>query len=114
MKAIIGVIDFGMGNIQSVINGFEAIGKKVVKVDSPSSLSKLDGIVLPGVGAFAQGMKNLKKLGFDDDQLNELCRKLRMNHSTEKKEVDKFYSLPLKERVTLVISKIENNIMNRR
>ena len=42
MKAIIGVIDFGMGNIQSVINGFEAIGKKVVKVDSPSSLSKLD------------------------------------------------------------------------
>ena len=62
MKAIIGVIDFGMGNIQSVINGFEAIGKKVVKVDSPSSLSKLDGIVLPGVGAFAQGMKNLKKL----------------------------------------------------
>ena len=45
---------------------------------------------------------------FYDDQLNELCRKLRMNHFTEKKEVDKFYSLPLKERVTLVISKIEN------
>ena len=75
MKAIIGVIDFGMGNIQSVINGFEAIGKKVVKVDSPSSLSKLDGIVLPGVGAFAQGMKNLKKLGFDDALQEEILIK---------------------------------------
>jgi hypothetical protein len=51
---------------------------------------------------------------FYDDQLNELCQKLSMNHFTEKKEVDKFYSLPLKERVALVISKIENSIMNRR
>ena len=75
MKAIIGVIDFGMGNIQSVINGFEAIGKEVIKIDSPSSLSKLHGIVLPGVGAFAQGMENLKKLGFDDALYEEIIIK---------------------------------------
>ena len=96
MKAIIGVIDFGMGNIQSVINGFEAIGKKVVKVDSPSSLSKLDGIVLPGVGAFAQGMKNLKKLGFDDalqeeviiKQIQELRGKTQSLESNYQQELD--------------------------
>ena len=75
MKAIIGVIDFGMGNIQSVINGFQAIGKKVIKVDSPASLSELDGIVLPGVGAFAQGMKNQKKTGFDNALKEEVLIK---------------------------------------
>ena len=50
---------------------------------------------------------------FYDDQLNELCQKLSMIPFIEKKEVNKFYSLPLKERITLSISKIENSIMNK-
>ena len=50
---------------------------------------------------------------FYDDQLNELCQKLSMIPFIEKKEVNKFYSLPLKERATLSISKIENSIMNK-
>ena len=50
---------------------------------------------------------------FYDDQLNELCQKLSMIPFIEKKEVNKFYSLPLKERATLSISKIENSITNK-
>ena len=50
---------------------------------------------------------------FYDDQLNELCQKLSMIPFIEKKEVDEFYLLPLKERVSLSVSKIENSIMNK-
>ncbi|MBI80498.1 MAG: imidazole glycerol phosphate synthase subunit HisH [Gammaproteobacteria bacterium] len=75
MKLTVGVVDFGMGNIQSVINGFEAIGKEVKKISSPSELSDLHGIVLPGVGAFAQGMESLKRLGFDEYLYNEVVIK---------------------------------------
>jgi hypothetical protein len=50
---------------------------------------------------------------FYDDQLNELCQKLSMIPFIEKKEVDEFYLLPLKERVSLSVSKIENSITNK-
>jgi hypothetical protein len=50
---------------------------------------------------------------FYDDQLNSLCQKLSMIPFLKKKEVDEFYLLPLKERVSLSVSKIENSIMNK-
>lgn len=53
-----------MGNIQSVVNGFEAIGAKVIVIQNPGELSDVKGIVLPGVGAFGDGMENLNKFGF--------------------------------------------------
>ncbi len=62
---MIGLIDYGMGNIQSVINGFKAVKAELEVVSSPADLSEVDAVVLPGVGAFGDGMKNLRKLGFD-------------------------------------------------
>ncbi len=59
----IAIIDYCMGNTQSVANAFEAIGSKPVITNDPAILEAADGLVLPGVGAFPVGMKNLEKLG---------------------------------------------------
>jgi len=61
---MIGLVNYRMGNIQSVINGLEAVGAKVKVVRHPEDLSEVEAIVLPGVGAFGDGMSNLKSLGF--------------------------------------------------
>jgi glutamine amidotransferase len=61
----IGLIDYGMGNIQSVINGFEAVKAELKVVCGPDELSDVDAVVLPGVGAFGDGIKNLRARGFD-------------------------------------------------
>lgn len=58
---MIGIIDYGMGNIQSVRNAFEYMGADVKVIVDPSELSGIDKIVLPGVGAFATGLNNLRK-----------------------------------------------------
>ncbi|MFC1479205.1 imidazole glycerol phosphate synthase subunit HisH [Planctomycetota bacterium] len=63
---MIAVIDFGMGNLQSVTKGLENAGADIELLTSPASLKDADGIVLPGVGAFEAGMNNLRKLGFLD------------------------------------------------
>lgn len=59
----IAVIDYGMGNLQSIYNAFEAIGEKVSIIDTPAALSDASSIVLPGVGAFGDGMSNLRNSG---------------------------------------------------
>ena len=50
-----------MGNVKSVLNGFELLGEEVEVTDNPEKISKAEAIILPGVGAFYDGMKNLKK-----------------------------------------------------
>ena len=57
------VVDYGMGNVRSVAKAFELLGAKVVISSQAKEIKQADFIVLPGVGAFAQGMANLKKLG---------------------------------------------------
>ena len=52
-----------MGNIKSVANAFELLGEKVEVTDDPRKLSEAEAIILPGVGAFSDGMNNLKKKG---------------------------------------------------
>ena len=60
------IIDYGMGNLQSVANAFEAIGHEARIVRRPGGLDDAGGIVLPGVGAFGEGMKNLRQAGWDE------------------------------------------------
>lgn len=50
-----------MGNVKSVLNGFELLGEEVEVTDNPEKLSQAEAIILPGVGAFSDGMKNLKE-----------------------------------------------------
>ena len=63
---MIAVIDYGAGNIKSVINAFKFLDKKCVLVSEPESLKEYSHIVLPGVGAFGEAMKKLKFNGMDE------------------------------------------------
>ena len=58
----VGIIDYGVSNILSVRNALNFLRYRHVCSDNPNELSDCDALVLPGVGAFAHGMKNLKEL----------------------------------------------------
>ncbi|MHB8157474.1 MAG: imidazole glycerol phosphate synthase subunit HisH [Desulfocucumaceae bacterium] len=62
---MIAIIDYGMGNLRSVVKGFEKVGVKVKIARDAAEVDSADGVVLPGVGAFADAMENLKKAGMD-------------------------------------------------
>lgn len=52
------VVDYGLGNLKSATRGLERAGAAVEITDDPDSFSTADGIVLPGVGAFREGIEN--------------------------------------------------------
>lgn len=52
------VVDYGLGNLRSVTRGLERAGASVEITDDPDAFSTADGIVLPGVGAFREGVEN--------------------------------------------------------
>ncbi|HEY9584306.1 MAG TPA: imidazole glycerol phosphate synthase subunit HisH [Candidatus Paceibacterota bacterium] len=58
------IVDYGMGNAGSVKNALDALSVENFLSSDPKDLAKASHIILPGVGAFDQCMKNLKKLGF--------------------------------------------------
>jgi glutamine amidotransferase len=55
----IAVIDYGLGNVRSVLNAFEYIGAQAILTRDPKHLADADGMILPGVGAFGEGMRRL-------------------------------------------------------
>jgi len=59
---MIALIDYGMGNIKSVSKALETTGIDVKITQSPEDIRNAKAIVLPGVGAFRDCMKNLSKL----------------------------------------------------
>jgi len=62
---MIAIIDYGMGNLRSVQKGFEKVGVEAAVVGDPALVDRADGVVLPGVGAFADAMANLRAAGMD-------------------------------------------------
>ncbi|MBM7854266.1 glutamine amidotransferase [Desulfohalotomaculum tongense] len=60
---MIAIIDYGMGNLRSVQKGFEKVGYRAEIVNAPEKLVNYSGVVLPGVGAFADAMENLHQTG---------------------------------------------------
>lgn len=60
------IIDYSMGNLRSVENAFEAVGAAARISSDPRDLDRAPGIVLPGVGAFGDGMRNLREAGWVD------------------------------------------------
>jgi glutamine amidotransferase len=58
----INIIDYGMGNLQSVRNALELLGCEVQVSADPTALSSADALILPGVGAFGEAMNNLQQL----------------------------------------------------
>ena len=62
---MIAIIDYGMGNLKSVENAFAKIGLAARVTDSPQELLLAAGVILPGVGAFADCIKYLRETGLD-------------------------------------------------
>ncbi|MGN8213401.1 MULTISPECIES: imidazole glycerol phosphate synthase subunit HisH [Halococcus] len=52
------VVDYGLGNLRSATRGLERAGADVEITDDPDAFAAADGIVLPGVGAFREGVEN--------------------------------------------------------
>jgi glutamine amidotransferase len=61
MRATVGIIDYGRGNLRSVAKALEAVGARVKVSGSPRSLEPCQGLILPGVGAFGDAMAALRK-----------------------------------------------------
>jgi glutamine amidotransferase len=59
---MIAIIDYGASNLRSVANAFKIIGCEAQITNVPADLEKASAIVLPGVGAFGDGMKMLREL----------------------------------------------------
>jgi glutamine amidotransferase len=64
--AFVAVVDYGMGNLDSVRRALEVCGATVAVTDDPADLADADRIVLPGVGAFAMAMDHLRDRGLAD------------------------------------------------
>jgi glutamine amidotransferase len=62
----VAVIDYGMGNLKSVARALERLYAAVSVTDKARDLVAADRIVLPGVGAFGEGMRQLRALGLLD------------------------------------------------
>jgi len=63
---VITVVDYGVGNLRSVAKALEAVGAEVRVSSRAEDLRQAERLVLPGVGAFAPGMANLKAAGLVD------------------------------------------------
>jgi glutamine amidotransferase len=71
---MIAIIDYGMGNLRSVYNALASLGQEPTIANKPKQLRDARGIVLPGVGAFGDGMHNLNELGFVEELEAQVLR----------------------------------------
>jgi glutamine amidotransferase len=63
MTITVGVIDYAISNLASVLNAFRHIGITAERIDEPGRIAECTHLVLPGVGSFATGMANLHRTG---------------------------------------------------
>jgi len=56
----VGIIDYGINNLKSVSKAFGQIGKTVKIIDTPEDVLKSKSLVIPGIGAYEDGMKGLE------------------------------------------------------
>ncbi len=60
----IAVLNYGVGNLRSLMNALESIGAEAYLIDTPKSIDLYDKLIIPGVGAFPYCIDQLKKSGF--------------------------------------------------
>jgi glutamine amidotransferase len=59
------IVDYGMGNLRSVEKALENVGGRPLISGNPDKVRHADRLILPGVGAFGDAMRNLKQKGLD-------------------------------------------------
>jgi imidazole glycerol-phosphate synthase subunit HisH len=68
------IIDYGVGNLGSVANALRKLNLEYVISGKAGVIAKSDRMILPGVGAASEGMKNLKKTKLDQVIINEIIK----------------------------------------
>ena len=68
---MIGIIDYGVGNLFSLKSSFESIGEEVFVSGDKEELKEADGLILPGVGAFEDAIRKLRENSLDEFVKNE-------------------------------------------
>lgn len=62
---MIAVIDYGVGNLYSLVHSLKEIGANAIVTSNKEDIEKADKIILPGVGAFEDAIKKLRDSGLD-------------------------------------------------
>ena len=62
---MIAIIDYGMGNLRSVQKALEAVGHGATVASDPDQVRRASRVILPGVGAFADAIAELRRTGLD-------------------------------------------------
>lgn len=75
MKAQVGVVNYGLGNIGSLYSALRFVNSNVGIINEPVEICSHDVIVLSGVGNFSSAVKKLKGKGFWDEILNHVLNK---------------------------------------
>lgn len=76
MKNInITVIDYGMGNLWSVLSALRYLGSSPIISSDPDEIINADALLLPGVGSFRTAMNSLQKKGIDDSVIEAVKKK---------------------------------------
>lgn len=61
---MIGVLDYGMGNLKSVSNSLAFLGLESQIIDAPADFDQISHLIIPGVGAFPKAMHSISEMGF--------------------------------------------------
>jgi len=66
MSNSIAIVDYGMGNIRSIVNALREVGSDGELISNPREIAQRGKLILPGVGAFGEAMNNLRQSGVDE------------------------------------------------
>ena len=69
---MVGIIDYGVGNLFSLKSSFASIGEDAIVTDDPEQLRSADRLILPGVGTFGDAAGKLRESGLDKVLLEEV------------------------------------------
>ena len=64
---MIGIINYGLGNVQSFINSFKVLGISAISISDKDQLKRIDRLILPGVGSFDSAIRKFNNSGLRDD-----------------------------------------------
>ena len=70
--SLLGIIDLKLGNIGSIKRMVEKVGGSTLIIDDPCKLDDVNKVILPGVGHFDNGIKQLRKNSFDSQLVDRL------------------------------------------
>ena len=69
---MIAIIDYGVGNLFSLVSSLKAIGEDAIITKNCEDIKKADKLILPGVGAFGDAIKKFEESGLKDIVLQEV------------------------------------------